>query len=554
MKRTRHGFTLVELLVVIAILAVLATVSVVGYTSFIQRANESTALQEMTQIRDAIIAEDILNPNFEIKGGKITIVDASDDYDTFNEFVEKLTTQLGDGRECDDLADGATALVLKNTSKKVMATWDFATGMITTGKLTGGSTPTPDPEEPTEPEQPGEEPGEEPETHECTSVCGTCGKCTDTACGEDACVTKCDCPPPYDCEESGHVDTNPADHTCDECGGVASECHGGTATCTEKATCDVCGQPYGNEPAGHNWVNGECLDCHNIAANYAFIFDGKKYSSNNSTVKLGSLNWTLDGDGNYWDYNGGDSSKGQQFGAKPNNGVSRHYTTLTLTSEFVYGVSKISIQTCGASNTNATITVTVGGVQIGTTQTINATLTEYVFESDTSLDGIVVITYTQTSEGALYLKSLGINASTGNNGGNGSTTAGDTTEISFATTAHRVSQDSSKQVWKNGIVTLTNNKNNSQTSVANYSNPVRFYKSSNIVVACDNVMTKIEFVCNTNSYATALATSIGTVSGASVVTNGSTVTVTFTTPVTSFTIASLSDQVRMNSISVEHAN
>lgn len=56
MKRTRKGFTLVELLVVIAILAILATVSVVGYTSFINRANDSVAQQELTQIRDYYIA------------------------------------------------------------------------------------------------------------------------------------------------------------------------------------------------------------------------------------------------------------------------------------------------------------------------------------------------------------------------------------------------------------------------------------------------------------------------------------------------------------------
>ncbi len=41
MKHSKKGFTLVELLVVIAILAILATVSVVGYTSFIAKANLS---------------------------------------------------------------------------------------------------------------------------------------------------------------------------------------------------------------------------------------------------------------------------------------------------------------------------------------------------------------------------------------------------------------------------------------------------------------------------------------------------------------------------------
>ena len=48
------GFTLVELLVVIAILAILATVSVVGYTSFIDRAEQSNADVEANQIKTII--------------------------------------------------------------------------------------------------------------------------------------------------------------------------------------------------------------------------------------------------------------------------------------------------------------------------------------------------------------------------------------------------------------------------------------------------------------------------------------------------------------------
>ena len=63
------GFTLVELLVVIAILAILATVSVVGYTTYINNANDSVAVQEMTQIRDYAIAYDLTNGN---KDGKVS--------------------------------------------------------------------------------------------------------------------------------------------------------------------------------------------------------------------------------------------------------------------------------------------------------------------------------------------------------------------------------------------------------------------------------------------------------------------------------------------------
>ncbi len=58
----KKGFTLVELLVVIAILAILATVSVVGYTSFIDRANNSNAATELHQIQSYINA-DLMDDN-----------------------------------------------------------------------------------------------------------------------------------------------------------------------------------------------------------------------------------------------------------------------------------------------------------------------------------------------------------------------------------------------------------------------------------------------------------------------------------------------------------
>ena len=52
----KKGFTLVELLVVIAILAILATVSVVGYTSFIERADVSTDEQLAAQLNNFLVA------------------------------------------------------------------------------------------------------------------------------------------------------------------------------------------------------------------------------------------------------------------------------------------------------------------------------------------------------------------------------------------------------------------------------------------------------------------------------------------------------------------
>ena len=57
LSKTKKGFTLVELLVVIAILAVLASVSVVGYLGFTSKAKDSNAVTELTQIRELMRAE-----------------------------------------------------------------------------------------------------------------------------------------------------------------------------------------------------------------------------------------------------------------------------------------------------------------------------------------------------------------------------------------------------------------------------------------------------------------------------------------------------------------
>ncbi len=52
-------------------------------------------------------------------------------------------------------------------------------------------------------------------------------------------------------EVAAHVDAN-NDHNCDVCGRKTSDHTGGTATCTEQATCSICGQKYGGL-APHNY-------------------------------------------------------------------------------------------------------------------------------------------------------------------------------------------------------------------------------------------------------------------------------------------------------------
>ena len=66
---TRKGFTLVELLVVIAILAILATVSVVGYTSFISQADKTALDTDAANIEKVIEADLVIDGVCEI--GKV---------------------------------------------------------------------------------------------------------------------------------------------------------------------------------------------------------------------------------------------------------------------------------------------------------------------------------------------------------------------------------------------------------------------------------------------------------------------------------------------------
>ena len=119
-----------------------------------------------------------------------------------------------------------------------------------------------------------------------------------------------------------------------------------------------------------------------------------------------------------------------------------------------------------------------------------------------------------------------------------------TATLSFASTDNRLSQDTSQQVWSQNGITFTNNKASSSTNVANYSNPVRLYASSEIIVEAPGNITKIEFTCNAAKYATALNESI---TGSSI--SGSVVTVTLDGTTTSFT-ATLTAQVRLNSLTV----
>ena len=141
------------------------------------------------------------------------------------------------------------------------------------------------------------------------------------------------------------------------------------------------------------------------AETYSYTFTAKQFTAN-GTKKLDGVDWTLSGDGNYWGY---DSTKGQQFGSG-----NAPYKSMTLTSESFSNVSKIVINTSGASSISGSFTVTVGGTTVGSSTKLTASATNYTFECD-SLSGPVVLTYTQTSSKAIYIKSISVTYTEGNN-------------------------------------------------------------------------------------------------------------------------------------------
>ena len=126
---------------------------------------------------------------------------------------------------------------------------------------------------------------------------------------------------------------------------------------------------------------------------------------------------------------------------------------------------------------------------------------------------------------------------------------GEEATLSFATKDQRTTFSITEQVWEHNGITFTNNKENSSNNVADYANPVRLYAGSSITITAPNNITKIVAVCGSSTYATNLKNSVGNEASVS----GSNVTIVPTASSNSYTISSLTAQVRLNSITVTYA-
>ena len=117
--------------------------------------------------------------------------------------------------------------------------------------------------------------------------------------------------------------------------------------------------------------------------------------------------------------------------------------------------------------------------------------------------------------------------------------------LDFSTLDQRTEYSTTVQVWENGSLVLTNNKGGSTSNVGNYSNPARFYKGSEIIIAYPG-MTQLVINGPTGQYGDPWAATLEA-AGLTYTVDGGVYTVTFAAPVDSITLTTTA-QVRANSM------
>ena len=138
--------------------------------------------------------------------------------------------------------------------------------------------------------------------------------------------------------------------------------------------------------------------------------DGTKFGD----VTWNGVEWNISADNTSYCQWDGSTSKGYQFGSSK-----QPCKTLTLSTSGIKGtITKIVVNTSGASSINASLTVSVGGIQYGNSTKLTSTSTDYTFENTTSsASGEIKLSYANSSSKAIYIKSIAITYETTGEGG-----------------------------------------------------------------------------------------------------------------------------------------
>jgi len=123
--------------------------------------------------------------------------------------------------------------------------------------------------------------------------------------------------------------------------------------------------------------------------------------------------------------------------------------------------------------------------------------------------------------------------------------------ISFADIANRTSFSTEGQVWEQNGIKVTNNKGASTSNVADYSNPVRFYKNSDVVIEHAEKIAKI--VITTKGESKYQIQAGDTFEGATLSVNGTVATIVLNEAANSYTFTCSGRQLRIATIEIYFA-
>ena len=124
-----------------------------------------------------------------------------------------------------------------------------------------------------------------------------------------------------------------------------------------------------------------------------------------------------------------------------------------------------------------------------------------------------------------------------------------TATLTFDDKAKRTEYTTSKQVWEENGIKLTNDKASSTTNVGDYAKPARFYKSSTIKIEAPGYITKIEFNSVTGEKLDFLQELLPDAS-----VDGTIVTEVYDGSTTSVSYSLTTGQIQLNSITVTYSS
>lgn len=140
------------------------------------------------------------------------------------------------------------------------------------------------------------------------------------------------------------------------------------------------------------------------ADSYTYKADKADFSKGTFSFKSGDVSWSGNSTYSAPTLDNSTLSRGLQFGNKNSKN-----NTLTLSTSSIKGtINSIVVNSATASKCTVSLSVSVGGTQIGSTESLSKDATNYTFTPKTAASGDIEISWNAT-KGSVYLKSITIN-------------------------------------------------------------------------------------------------------------------------------------------------